>query len=225
MSLLEARKISKSYDSVIEKQVVLAGLDLVIEHGEMVLILGPSGSGKSTLLNILNGIDLPDSGEMYFKGNRFDHLQDHDRTRMRLYDFTTVLQGFELIKVMNCFDNMAYPLRLQNLSHREITERITHIAGELEIHHLLKRKPEQISVGQKQRIAIARALVTQTDLFLGDEITANLDKKLTHKLIKFLKDKSQNDGTALIIVTHDIQLIPYATRALTLSEGKLETIQ
>jgi putative ABC transport system ATP-binding protein len=224
MPILEAKKISKSYDTVSENQIVLNELNLSVDAGEMVMILGPSGSGKSTLLNILNGIDLPDQGEMYFNGKRFDNLKDNERTRMRLNDFTTVLQGFELIKVMNCYDNIAYPLKLCGLKKAEIEARIQNVAGELEITHLLTRKPEQISVGQKQRIAIARALVTKTQLFLGDEITANLDKKLTHKVIKYLKDKSEKQQTAFIIVTHDLQLVPYATKALTLADGKLESL-
>ncbi|MBN1982379.1 MAG: ABC transporter ATP-binding protein [Chitinivibrionales bacterium] len=223
--VLSAHNIYKKYITPTEEVRVADNLSIQCKRGEIVMIFGPSGSGKTTLLNMLSGLDTPDSGDIYFEEKKITDLKDKEWTRLRLHRIALVFQSFELIQVMSNFDNIAYPLILQKVGRRERDERINAIVHELGIKAILSRNPNKISIGQKQRVAIARSLVLKTDVVLGDEITGNLDHQTTINVCKYIKNYVKQEKKAFIIVTHNREIQEYADRVYHLSDGSLQEIK
>jgi len=223
--LLEARGLIKEYKSGPETVIAADSINLKIKSGEFVVITGPSGSGKTTLLNLLASLDKPDRGELYFKGKRYDNVSDREKTMLRRHSLSIIFQSFELIPVMSCYDNIAYPLTLVKTEKSIITERIRKVAEIMEIEELLHRKPAKISGGQKQRVAVARALVMGNDLILGDEITGNLDQRRSKELFEHCRELCRKERQSFLMVTHDLSLMEFADRGYLLVDGKLEDYQ
>jgi len=173
--LLEAKRITKSYISKDDRVEVLRGCSLTVRQRDFILILGPSGSGKSTLLNLLAGIDTPDSGAIHFQGADIARLDDTARTRLRRSKIGLIFQGFELLPLLTVYENIHIPLVLNGVPRSERQGRIERIADALGIHKELRRRINYISGGQRQRVAIARTLVVEPTLILGDEITGGVD--------------------------------------------------
>lgn len=219
--LLEVKNLSKKYKVGKESVDVLKDVSFQLQKGEIAMIIGPSGSGKTTLLNLIGGLDNPDGGSVHFRGKRIDNLPDHRRTELRRNVISLVFQSFELIPVMTCFDNIAYPLRLLKLDGKELRERVERWSARFHVDHLLKRKPNQISMGQKQRIALVRSIVVEPQILLGDEVTANLDRENTKLVLNSMHETAKDKGTGFLLVTHDSTLLSYADHIFSLIDGNL----
>ncbi|MFH1963046.1 MAG: ABC transporter ATP-binding protein, partial [bacterium] len=175
MSFIEIKNLTKSYQSGKTTVNALCGIDLNIERGEYCCIIGPSGAGKSTLLNIIGLLDSPTSGELYFDNKAIHVLKDKELHRFRRKRISFIFQSFNLVPVLNVYENIEFPLLIQGFDKAERKERIKRLTEEVGIDSYLKRKPDELSGGQKQRVAITRALVTNPEVVLADEPTANLD--------------------------------------------------
>jgi len=220
--IIETRGVLKKYRTATEEIIPLEYVDFYADEGEMVLIYGPSGSGKTTFLNILCGIDTPDAGELYFRGEPYHHKTDKELTLMRRWHMGVIYQSFELIRVMSCYDNIVYPLFLQGkMDKAYVRERITFYAEALGIQEILFRKPSEVSGGQSQRVAICRALVGEYPLVLGDEITSNLDADTTMRVYDFLHALSRQEKRTFVLVSHNVELKRFADRIFHLRGGKL----
>lgn len=220
--IIKAQKLKKSYVYPTEVICPIDGLSLDVNEGDFVLIYGPSGSGKSTLLNLLAGLDKIDEGTLWFNGTRYDEKNDRQLTRMRRDYLGVIFQHFELISVMNCFENIEYPLIMQNVPAKVRKKRVREYASLLDIEKLLNRKPKDISGGQRQRVAICRALVGNYSLILGDEITGNLDPHLSAQVYGALRGMSNGKKRTFVMVTHNTSLKKYATKIYHLVNGILE---
>ncbi len=204
----------------------LRGVSLAIEKGEFVAIAGPSGSGKSTILNMMGCIDNPSDGKVLIDGTEVEHLNDTELTRYRRVKIGFIFQSFNLIPVLNVFENIEFPLLLRrNLSRREREKTVMRFVEEVQLSDRLKNKPNELSGGQRQRVAIARALVTNPLIILADEPTANLDSATGHKIIELMKSINEVEKTTLIFSTHDAHIMEHARRVVNLHDGLVAGVE
>ena len=204
----------------------LRGVSLAIEKGEFVAIAGPSGSGKSTILNMMGCIDNPSDGKVLIDGMEVEHLNDSELTRYRRVKIGFIFQSFNLIPVLNVFENIEFPLLLRrNLSRREREKTVMRFVEEVQLSDRLKNKPNELSGGQRQRVAIARALVTNPLIILADEPTANLDSATGHKIIELMKSINEVEKTTLIFSTHDAHIMEHARRVVNLHDGLVAGVE
>ena len=221
MGILEAKEIGKIYNQGKTSEVrALSQVDVEIEEGEWISIMGKSGSGKSTLLHILGLVDKYTSGSLVFDGQCVDHLGQNKVADIRMKKVGFVLQDFGLIWNMNVFDNIATPLYLAKTKKGRIKELVNKIAGELEIQDLLKKKAKTLSGGQCQRAAIARAIVNDPKIVFADEPTGALDKE-NAKNIMGIFSRIKENGTTIVMVTHDKEISQQADREILISDGRL----
>lgn len=223
-SVILLEKVQKIYYSKTEELCVMDSVDFSLEQGDFVVLIGPSGCGKSTFLNLVCGIDTPTSGSIIYWGTSLADLSERQLTMLRRQRLGMIFQSFELIPVMTVQDNIEYPLLLNKVPRTERRRRLEEIAAELEIGHLMRRPLSAISGGQKQRVAIARSLVIDPEVLLGDEITGNLDRELSRKVYKLLQKKNQENGMTFFLVTHDLEMLKYAKSAYTLEKGSLNLL-
>ena len=196
----------------------LSGVDLTVEQGELIAILGPSGSGKSTLLGLLGGLDAPSSGRVEVGGVDITHMSENHLADIRNRKIGFVFQFFNLIPTLTALENVELPIqfsRNSNSPHRRAEELLTLVG----LAHRIKHRPGQLSGGEQQRVAIARALANAPDLILADEPTGNLDTATGEMVMQTLLDVRRETGTTLIIVTHDEQIAGLADRILTMRDG------
>lgn len=192
-----------------------------VRAGEMLYIVGPSGSGKTTLLSMISGILRPNEGKVLIKQTDIWQLDDDALTRMRLYNIGFVFQDFHLFDKLTSRENVALPLILQKTDWDDSLQKADRA---LEIVGLSKRAnlpPYKLSIGEQQRVAIARAIITQPDILIFDEPTASLDGDTGKKIISFIKDHVLTPQRAIIVVTHDNRIYPYASRIIRMEDGKL----
>lgn len=221
MGILEVKGIRKIYNQGKSSEVeALRGIDVEIEEGEWVSIMGKSGSGKSTLLHIMGLVDKYTSGSLVFDGQCVDHLGQGKVSDIRMKKVGFVLQDFGLIWNMNVFDNIATPLYLAKRRKSQIKELVEQVAGELEIKDLLKKKAKQLSGGQCQRTAIARAVVNQPKVIFADEPTGALDKENAGNIMDIFA-RIKERGTTIIMVTHDKEISQMANREIMISDGRI----
>ena len=221
MGILEAKEIGKIYNQGKTSEVrALSQVDVEIEEGEWISIMGKSGSGKSTLLHILGLVDKYTSGSLVFDGQCVDHLGQNKVADIRMKKVGFVLQDFGLIWNMNVFDNIATPLYLAKTKKGRIKELVNTVAGELEIQDLLKKKAKTLSGGQCQRVAIARAIVNNPKIIFADEPTGALDKE-NAKNIMDIFSRIKEYGTTIVMVTHDKEISQRADREILISDGSL----
>ena len=221
MGILEAKEIGKIYNQGKTSEVrALSQVDVEIEEGEWISIMGKSGSGKSTLLHILGLVDKYTSGSLVFDGQCVDHLGQNKVADIRMKKVGFVLQDFGLIWNMNVFDNIATPLYLAKTKKGRIKELVNTVAGELEIQDLLKKKAKTLSGGQCQRVAIARAIVNNPKIIFADEPTGALDKE-NAKNIMDIFSRIKEYGTTIVMVTHDKEISKRADREILISDGRL----
>lgn len=221
MGILKADGINKIYQTPAEEVKALTRTDLEIKEGDFVIINGPSGSGKTTLLNLLCGIDQPTSGSIYLNDTSLESLSDARRTEIRRDRIGLVFQGFELISSLNTWENVEYPLLLQNVSRKERKKRVDQILEQVGLSEMARRFPSQLSGGQKQRVAIARSLVTRPEIVLADEPTGNLDSETGEKIVRLMLDLNEQYGVAFIVVTHDLFINKYASKLFVIKDGVL----
>ena len=221
MGILEAKEIGKIYNQGKTSEVrALSQVDVEIEEGEWISIMGKSGSGKSTLLHILGLVDKYTSGSLIFDGQCVDHLGQNKVADIRMRKVGFVLQDFGLIWNMNVFDNIATPLYLAKTKKGRIKELVNTVAGELEIQDLLKKKAKTLSGGQCQRVAIARAIINEPKVVFADEPTGALDKENANNIMDIFSQIKEN-GTTIVMVTHDKEISKRADREILISDGRL----
>ncbi len=216
------RDVSKVYPLGKVTVEALSGIDLEIERGEFTTIAGPSGSGKTTLLNLIGCVDVPTSGHVEVDGAVTERLDDRERTRLRLYKLGFIFQSFNLIPVLDLFQNVEFPLLLQGGMRRvERRDRVHEIVERVGLTAQLRQRPNELSGGQRQRVAIARALVTAPKIVLADEPTANLDSATGQKIIELMREINATDHTTFIFSTHDPRVMAHADRIIRLEDGRI----
>lgn len=222
MSVLEVKGLTKVYSSKgTVATTVLKGIDLKIEEGEFVGIMGPSGSGKTTLLNLLATIDKPTSGHIYMNGAEVSKLKSSKLAHFRRKNLGFIFQDFNLLDTLSIKENIILPLVMDNYPVKEIEKRVTDIAGFLDIAHILDKKVYEVSGGQQQRTAAARAIIHEPSLILADEPTGNLDSKSAKALMSALQDLHEQKGVTTTMVTHDPVAASYCERILFIRDGEL----
>ncbi len=216
---LKIENLSKSYQLKNERIKILSDLNLDVKTGEVVAILGSSGSGKSTLLSLISGLDKPDEGRILIRDTDFSKLNAKETISFRARNIGIVFQQFHLVSHLNAFENVSLPLEILG---QKINEK--KIAGLLEsvgLSHRHDHLPSELSGGESQRLAIARALITEPALLLADEPSGNLDTETGKKVMKTFFDQVRNHKTTTVLVTHDIALSEMCDRRLFLRQGQL----
>lgn len=197
---------------------VLKGIDLTIEKGEYVALMGPSGSGKSTLMNLLGCLDTPTSGEYWLNGEDVSELSDDQLAEIRNREIGFVFQTFNLLPRSTALDNVALPLVYAGMSSKDRTNRAREVLTDVGLADRMTHRPNELSGGQRQRVAVARALVNKPSLILADEPTGNLDTKTSLEIMA-LFDEIHALGNSLIVVTHEEDIAQYAHRIIRLNDG------
>ena len=222
MSLLEVRHLKKVYTTRFGGNQVeaLRNVNFTVEAGEYVAIMGESGSGKTTLLNILAALDRPTSGEILLNGKSLSKISQNKLAAFRRDNLGFVFQEFNLLDTFSIQDNIYLPLVLAGVPYEEMGRRLKPIADTLDISHILKKFPYEVSGGQKQRAAVARALITEPQIILADEPTGALDSKASDTLLRLFGQVNQA-GQTVLMVTHSIKAASHANRVLFLQDGEV----
>lgn len=219
MNILQVRDLCKTYNEKIPYEA-LAGIDLTIQKGEFVGIMGPSGSGKTTLLNLVATIDHPTSGEVMIEGSNPHLLKPEQLAWFRRRELGFVFQSFNLLSTLTVKENMMLPLTLEGTSVKEMKERVAVIAEKLGITAILDKRTYEISGGQSQRTAIARALIHNPKLILADEPTGNLDSKSARDVMELMTMLNKQEQTTMMLVTHDAMAASYCDRVVFIKDGR-----
>ena len=222
MAMLEVNNLKKIYTTRFGGNNVqaLTNVCFTVEQGEYVAIMGESGSGKTTLLNILAALDKPSSGEVLLNGRNIVEIREKDISAFRRDNLGFVFQDFNLLDTFSVQDNIFLPLVLAGKSFDEMSRRLQPIATKLGIRDILNKYPYEISGGQKQRTAVARALITDPQLILADEPTGALDSKATDRLLKLFEEINA-DGQTILMVTHSVKAASHAKRVLFIKDGEV----
>ncbi len=222
MSMLEVRDLKKIYTARLggAKVQALTSVNFTVEKGEYVAIMGESGSGKTTLLNILAALDKPTGGEVILDGMPLSNIKERDIAQFRRDNLGFVFQDFNLLDTFSLQDNIFLPLVLSGKSYKEMNSRLGLLARILGIESLLKKYPYEVSGGQKQRAAVARALITQPKLVLADEPTGALDSKSADQLLDLFNSINEREQT-ILMVTHSVKAASHAKRVLFLRDGEV----
>ena len=199
----------------------LRGIDFALEPGEIVAVMGPSGSGKSTLLHCLAGILTPDEGAVTFDGRRVDRLGDGERSRLRRTSFGFVFQFGQLVPELTAVENVALPLLLNGQSRGAALERAAAWFPRLGLEGLAHRRPGEMSGGQAQRVAVARAMVTEPAVVFADEPTGSLDSLAGEQVMELLTGSAREHGTSVVLVTHEPRVAAYAGREIVVRDGRV----
>ena len=222
MAILEVNNIKKIYTTRFgaNKVQALSDVSFSVEKGEYVAIMGESGSGKTTLLNILAALDRPTSGSVRLDGHELSKIREAKIAEFRRENLGFVFQDFNLLDTFTLKDNIMLPLVLAGKHYKEMKERLTPIVQKLGIEGLMGKYPYEVSGGQKQRAAVARALITYPKLILADEPTGALDSKATDELLS-LFGKINEEGQTILMVTHSVKAASHASRVLFMDDGKV----
>lgn len=212
--------LKKAYRIGNETVPIFSNLDLQINRGEFVAIMGPSGSGKSTLLNLLSGIDRPDQGRLRIGVSNLDQMGEAARSSWRAHNMGIVFQFYNLLPMLNAAENIELPLLLKPLSSRERRVRVEKVLDLVGLSGRQKQYPKLMSGGQQQRVGIARAIVADPALLLCDEPTGDLDRRSADEVLEMLRFLNSELGKTIIMVTHDPQAASYAGRTLHLDKGR-----
>lgn len=228
--LIEARQVVKSYRKGKLEVPVLRGVDFAVEPGEFVAIVGQSGSGKSTLLHLLGTLDAPDSGEIQFNGRRIDNIPARGRDAIRNRSLGMIFQFYHLLPELSTLENVLAPTMIGEsvwtywLRRGQHVERAKHLLELVGLSHRLTHTPRELSGGEMQRTAIARALMSDPTLLLADEPTGNLDSENGQEILKLLRTLNEQEGLTIVMVTHDDSLAQQADRIVRLKQGRVEDV-
>lgn len=218
---IEAHGLTKTYKSGKLENPVLQDINLEILRGEIISIMGPSGCGKTTLLNLLGGLDRPTSGSIFLNGRRLTEMNDSELTRFRLRNTGIVFQFFNLIPTLTAVENVRLPLLVSGHGHIEARERPLKLLDEVGLLDKANRMPYELSGGEQQRVAVARALANEPTIVLADEPTGNLDSKTSAELIDLFNTINDESGQTFIIVTHDHKVAESADRVIHMRDGRI----
>ncbi|MFF9338534.1 MULTISPECIES: ABC transporter ATP-binding protein [unclassified Streptomyces] len=219
--LLEATGLSKAYGPT----AALSGADFALRAGEVVAVMGPSGSGKSTLLHCLAGIVRPDAGTLAYDGRDLTALSDTARSALRRTDFGFVFQFGQLVPELTCVENVALPLRLNGEKRKAAEARAVEWLARLEVDDTAAKRPGEISGGQGQRVAVARALVTAPRVIFADEPTGALDSLNGERVMRLLTDASRDTGAAVVLVTHEARVAAWSDREVVVRDGSVRSTE
>ncbi|MBE7104480.1 ABC transporter ATP-binding protein [Bacillus cereus] len=220
MNVLTVRNLNKVYKGKVSHDA-LSDINLTINKGEFVGIMGPSGSGKTTLLNMISTIDVPTSGEVLINGNNPYHLTSHKLALFRRQQLGFIFQSFNLLSTLTVKENIVLPLTLDNVNLNEMNKLVEKISITLGIERILDKRTYEISGGQAQRTAIARALIHSPQLVLADEPTGNLDSKAANDVMELLAKLNKEHQATMVLVTHDPMAASYCDRVVFIKDGML----
>ncbi|GHE24237.1 ABC transporter ATP-binding protein [Streptomyces thermodiastaticus] len=215
-SLLAAQDLHKAYGAT----KALDGAEFSIHPGEVVAVMGPSGSGKSTLLHCLAGIVVPDSGSITYDGRELATMSDAQRSALRRNEFGFVFQFGQLVPELTCVENVALPLRLSGTSRKEAERAALTWMERLEVEDVAGQRPGEVSGGQGQRVAVARALVTRPRVIFADEPTGALDSLNGERVMELFTDAARSTNAAVVLVTHEARVAAYSDREIVVRDGK-----
>ncbi|SDK20872.1 ABC transporter ATP-binding protein [Sediminibacillus albus] len=223
MNILEATKIHKSYGNKFTKQEVLRGIDLSIETGEFVTIMGASGSGKTTLLNVLSSIDRVSHGTIKINGEEITGRKDKQLAEFRKHHLGFIFQEYNLLDTLTAKENILLPLSISKVSKQEANKRFKGVADDLGITDIQNKYPNEISGGQKQRTSAARAFIHEPSIIFADEPTGALDSKSASDLLAKMSDLNEKRKATIVMVTHDPVAASYSSRVVFIKDGSIYT--
>ncbi|MDG5765894.1 ABC transporter ATP-binding protein [Balneolales bacterium ANBcel1] len=219
--LLKATDIHKTYRGKTEPVQVLRGLDISIHRNDLAAIVGASGSGKSTLLHILGGLDRPDSGSIRFRDRELSSMDDETLAGFRNRNIGFVFQFHHLLPEFSALENVFMPGLIAGKSMAEIKQRAEYLLEETGLKDRIDHRPSELSGGEQQRVAVARALMNEPEIIMADEPTGNLDERNTEKLLALLMDLKQKEQSAIVLITHDHRIAHITPSVFHLQEGRL----
>jgi lipoprotein-releasing system ATP-binding protein len=229
--LLSAHNLHKTYRKNAVVVPVLGGLDLRVGPGEFLCVVGASGSGKSTLLHLLGTLDQPDEGRIYLEGRRIDNVPARQRDELRNGTFGFIFQFYHLLPELTALENVLMPQMIEHsvfgwwARRRELKKRAGEVLERVGLGHRLRHKPRELSGGEMQRAAIARALVNRPRVLLADEPTGNLDADTGADIVRLLRDLNRQEGLTIVMVTHNLELVGESDRVVRLVSGRVEEAQ
>ena len=219
MSILKAKQLKKYYGSEENLTKALDGVDLSIEKGEFVAIIGASGSGKSTLLNMIGGLDVPTSGKVVIGNKEIEKMKPDELTVFRRRNIGFIFQNYNLIPVLNVLENITLPIELDGKTpDKKFVKEIIEMLG---LKEKAYKMPSQLSGGQQQRVAIARALASKPEIILADEPTGNLDSETSEEVLELLQKTSRRYNQTIVMITHDPHIAAKADRMIKIGDGKI----
>lgn len=221
--LFTVKDLKKTYSRGDQAVEALRGVNLEIQKGQFVSIMGPSGSGKSTLLHLLGGLDRPTSGSVTLDGQSIEKMTDEDLSVFRRRKLGFIFQFFNLLPTLTAVENVALPMLLDNVSMSEIEPRAKKLLEQIGLGHRMHHTPDQLSGGEMQRVAICRALISDPLMILADEPTGNLDTKTGESVLTVLSKMAKEEGKTIVMVTHDPKAASYGTRLIRVRDGLLES--
>lgn len=223
MNILEATKIYKNYGNKWNKQEVLKGIDLNVQEGEFVSIMGASGSGKTTLLNVLSSIDHVSQGSIKIEGKEMTGMKEKQLAEFRKHHLGFIFQEYNLLDTLTVKENILLPLSIVNTSKKEANQKFEQVATELGIYDIRDKYPNEISGGQKQRTSAARAFIHEPSIIFADEPTGALDSKSASDLLNKLSDMNLKRKATILMVTHDAVAASYCSRVVFIKDGQIYT--
>jgi putative ABC transport system ATP-binding protein len=219
--IIQARELRKIYHVGDVDVHALRGVDLTVQPGEMLVVVGPSGSGKSTLFHILGGLTPPTSGTVVVGGRDLSKISDAERTELRKKMVGFVFQKYNLLPTLSAADNITIARHIAGINHLAEDPRFREVLDLLGITHRLGHKPRALSGGEQQRVAIARAIVNNPAILLADEPTGNLDSKNSAAVLSVLRDLNQRLGQTILMITHDVNVASYGHRVVHMLDGQI----
>ena len=223
--MIELLHVTKSYEQGRRNVTAVAGVSLAVEGGEYVSIMGPSGSGKSTLMHLMGALDTPTTGRAVFQGRDMQTMSDRERSLLRRTKIGFVFQSFNLLPTLTAAENVALPLLLDRVSRRVAVAKALASLERVGLAHRGEHYPEEMSGGEMQRVAVARALVADPDAVLCDEPTGNLDTKTSREILELLASLPEPGRRAVVMVTHDPSAAQFGTRLVQIRDGLIEVDQ
>ncbi len=219
MNILETKNLKKYYGAEPNVTKALDGVNLHIDEGEFVAVIGTSGSGKSTLLNMMGGLDIPTSGEVQVRGKKLSDLNDEQLTIFRRRNIGFIFQNYNLVPILNVYENIVLPLELDGKhADKQFLNQIIEMLG---LKEKLNSMPNMLSGGQQQRVAIARALVTKPAIILADEPTGNLDSRTSKDVLELIQETSHKFKQSVVMITHNDEIAKLADRKIRIEDGRI----
>ncbi|VFP87421.1 Lipoprotein-releasing system ATP-binding protein LolD [Candidatus Erwinia haradaeae] len=219
--ILQCKNLCKSYQEGNVRTDVLQNISLQVQEREMIAVIGSSGSGKSTLMHLLGGLDTPTTGDVFFKGESLNAMSSTEKSVLRNKDLGFIYQFHHLLPDFSALENVSMPLLIANMTTKKAKIKAAEMLQLLGLEHKASYRPSRLSGGERQRVAIARALVNNPHIVLADEPTGNLDERNTSVILRLLTQINQNQGTAFLVVTHDLYLAKNLPRQLEMHHGYL----